>query len=225
MVEIVPAILSKSLADYHRKFKAVERLTEWIQIDIVDNKFAPNSTIGPKEVASFRTSVNLEIQLMVEFVEDWIDRFIKLRVGRLVLPLESCRDPFGTISHVKRHGVPIGFSLNPETPTKRLIHYIDKLDTVLLLSVHPGFSGQHFIFDTLEKIRELRKMRPDITIEVDGGIEPGTARKCAEVGANILIAGSSIFDNATIKGKSYNEKVKNAIEGLKSSVEGIAPVL
>jgi len=223
--EIIPAILSKSPADYHKKFKAVESLTEWIQVDIVDNKFARNLTIGPKVVGAIRTRKKLEIHLMVELIEKWVDPFIKMRpttnVSRIITPLESARDQIGIIRHVKRHGVEIGFSINPDTKVERLQHVIDKLDTVLLLSVYPGFSGQHFVHGTLDKIMQIREMRPDIPIEVDGSIEPGTARKCVEIGASILISNSFIFDNSKIKGDTYHEKIKNSLDTLKEDVEGI----
>ncbi|HEX7456231.1 MAG TPA: ribulose-phosphate 3-epimerase [Candidatus Nanoarchaeia archaeon] len=229
MAEIVPAILSKTPADYHKKFKAIEPLTEWIQIDIVDNKFARNLTIGPKEIAAIRTLKKLEIQLMVDYIEDWVDPFVeigkKAHIGRIVVPVESARDPIGVISHLRRHGIEIGFSLNPDTPTSRLQHIIDKVDTVLLLSVYPGFSGQHFVYRILNKITQIREMRSDVVIEVDGGVEPGTARKCAEVGANILIAGSFIFENDTIEGETYQEKLRNALAILKEDVEGIVHTL
>ena len=227
MAEIIPAILSKTPADYHKKFKAIEPLTEWIQVDIVDNKFARNLTVGPKAVGAIRTRKKLEIHLMVDLIENWIDPFIKIRpttnVSRIIVPLESVRDPIGITRHVKRHGVEVGFSLNPDTKVERLQHVIDKVATVLLLSVYPGFSGQHFVHSTLDKIIKLREMRPDIVIEVDGGIEPGTARKCAEVGANVLISGSFIFENTKIKGDTYHEKVQAALGILKEDIEGIVP--
>lgn len=227
MAEIIPAILSKTPADYHKKFKAVEPFAEWIQVDIVDNKFARNLTVGPKAVGAIRTRKKLEIQLMVDLIEDWIDPFIKIRpttnVSRIIVPLESARDPIGITRHVKRHGVEIGFSINPDTKVERLQHVIDKVDAVLLLSVYPGFSGQHFVHGTLDRIIKLREMRPDILIEVDGGIAPGTARKCAEVGANVLISGSFIFENAKVKGDTYHEKVQTALGILKEDIEGIVP--
>ena len=226
-IEIIPAILSKTAADYHKKFKAIEPFTEWIQVDIVDNKFARNLTVGPKEVAAFRTLKKLEIQLMVDFIEDWVDPFVEIasraNIKRIIVPYETARDPIGIVNHVRHHGIQIGFSINPDTPTSRLQHVIDKADTVLLLSVYPGFSGQHFVFGVLKKIEELRQMRPDVVIEVDGGIEPGTARKCAEVGANILVAGSFIFENANIEGETYHEKVRKALDILKEDIASIEP--
>ena len=221
-IEIIPAILSKNPGDYHKKFKAVESFVDWIQIDIVDNKFARNLTVGPKEVGAIRTLKKLEIQLMVDFIEDWIDPFIKIKskanIARIVVPYESCHDPIGVIKHIHQHGLEVGFSINPDTSADRLQHIIDKVDTVLLLSVYPGFSGQHFVYAVLEKIRQVKEMRPDIPIEIDGGIEPGTARKCAEVGANILASGSFIFENKNIEGVTYKEKVKNALNILREDV-------
>lgn len=223
MVEILPAILSKTSEDYIRKLKTIEPFTEWAQIDIVDNVYARNQTIDAKVVASIRTKVKLEIQLMVEHIENWLDPFVELRPGRIIFPLESAREPLLLVRHMQQHQIPFGFSLEPHTPAESLQHLIDKIDVVLLLAVNPGFSGQHFYHGVLDKIRKLRAMRPDLKIEIDGGIEPDTAQKCAEVGANILACGSFIFENDKMEGTTYSEKVRNSIEALKESVEGIIP--
>ncbi len=235
MVEILPAILSKTSDDYNQKLKAVEGLTEWVQIDIVDNVYARNQTITDKEIASIRTPLKLEIQLMVERIENWLDPFVKLRPGRIIFPVEVVHDPIGLVHHMNQHGISFGFSLEPKTSIESLQHLVDKIDVALLLAVHPGFSGQHFAHNVLGKIKQLRQMRPDLVIEVDGGIEPGTARKCAEAGANILAAGSFIFDHpqevvaadgsssATIEGETYHEKVRNAIIVLKEAVSDVIP--
>jgi len=159
---------------------------------------------------------------MVDFIEDWVDPFIEIRdkasIARIIVPYESCRDPIGVINHVRQHNLEVGFSINPDTPTVKLQHLIDKLDVVLLLAVYPGFSGQHFVHGTLDKIKQLKNTRPDITIEIDGGIEPGTARKCVQMGADLLAAGSFIFENVKIKGSTYKEKVKNALNTLREDV-------
>ncbi|HSX57646.1 MAG TPA: ribulose-phosphate 3-epimerase [Candidatus Saccharimonadales bacterium] len=223
MVEILPAILAKTSSDYHKKLKAIEPLTEWVQIDIVDNVYARNQTIAAKDVAAIRTKVKFEIQLMVEQIENWLDPFIELKPGRIIFPLESARDPLGLINHMKQHQIPFGFSLDPETKVERLQHFVDKIDVALLLAVHPGFSGQHFVYGVLDKIRKLRAMRPDLIIEIDGGIEPDTAKKCAEVGANVLASGSYIFENAKMDGATYNEKVSHALESLKEAVADVIP--
>ena len=220
VVEIIPAILSKTSADYHKKFKVIEPLVEWIQIDIVDGRFAPNKTIGPEVVKDFRTVKKLEIQLMVRFIEDWVDPFIEIQaVKRIIFPVETAADPIGLIHHLRRHKIEIGASVNPTTPADRLQHLIGHLDTALVLSVHPGFSGQHFVYGSLEKIKKIKEMRPDIRVEIDGGISPGTAGKAAEAGATILNSGSYIFENDTIEGETYSERVKNALNSLKEDVK------
>lgn len=223
MVKILPAILSKSVGDYLRKLKAAEKITDEVQIDIVDNKFARNQTVKPKDISSIRTKLNLEIQLMVEYLEDWIDPFVKIKPTRMIIPVESAREPIRIINHLRRHQIQVGFSVNPETSVERLQHLVDKLDTALVLSVHPGFSGQHFVHGSLDKIRKLRAMRPDLIIEIDGAIEPGTARKAAEVGANILVSGSYIFANQKVGGDTYEEKVRNAFQTLVEDVADVIP--
>jgi len=221
MVDIIPAILSTTREDYHRRFKAVEPYTEWVQIDIVDGKFANSKTIGADTVTSIRTAKKLEIQLMVNFIEDWIDPFVKAKPARIIVPVESARDAIGLINHVRRHKIQIGFSLNPHTPASSMQHLIDKVDSVLLLSVNPGYQGQHFVYGILQKIKDLRAMRSDAYIEVDGGVQPGIARKCAEAGARGLIAGSFILKNDEIEGETYGDKIKKAIDLLKADVEGV----
>jgi len=220
MVDIIPAILSTTRSDFHLRFKAVEPYTDWIQIDFVDGRFAPNKTVGPEVIGQFRTSKKLEIQLMVNFIEDWIDPFVKLKPARLIFPVETSHDPIGLINHVRRHQIEIGFSLNPHTEAERMRHLIDKIDCATLLAVNPGFQGQHFFHGVFQKIKDLRTMRPDVYIEVDGGIQPGIARKCVEAGVNALAVGSFILKNDKIGGSTYQERIKNAINALKEDVKG-----
>jgi ribulose-phosphate 3-epimerase len=223
MIEIIPAILAKTLTEYQRKLKAVEPFTEWIQIDIVDNVYARNKTIEAKTVGSIRTNLKIEIQLMVEQIDRWLDDFVKLKPERIIFPIESSHDAIRLVNHLKQKKIQVGFSLEPKTPVERLANLVDKIDVALLLAVNPGFSGQHFAHNVIEKIRQLRKIRPDLQIEIDGGIEPDTAAKCAQVGATKLVSGSYIFENKTIAGESYNDKVRNSIESLKSAVQNVVP--
>ena len=155
MIDIIPAILSSTRDDFHRRFKAVEPYTEWLQIDIVDGKFAPVKTIDHEVVNRFRTAKKLEIHLMVEFIEDWIDPFVKSKPARIIVPVESARNPINLIRHVRRHQIQIGFSLNPLTDVSRMQHIIDKVDSVLLLAVMPGFQGQKFNEKIYKKIQDL----------------------------------------------------------------------
>jgi ribulose-phosphate 3-epimerase len=223
MIEIIPAILSKTAADYHRKLKTVEPFTEWVQIDIVDNQYARNQTVGPKEVGSIRTRLKMEIQLMVERIDNWLDPFLEVNPARIVFPIETASDPMRLVRHMKNHGIPFGFSLEPRTGIERIVHLIYDVDLILLLAVQPGFSGQHFAFNTINKIKKLKSLRPELEIEIDGGIEPGTARKCAQAGATKLVAGSFVFENDKMYGATYSEKVRNSIETLKEAVADVIP--
>lgn len=231
MVEIIPGLLSSVRhdhgRDYHTKLKAVEPFTDWVHVDISDGKFTPNKTISHDIVTSIRTTKKLEVHLMVKFIEDWIDPFVKVKVSRIIVPIESAYQPIQLIRHVHRHGLQIGFSLNPETPTDRLQHLVDKIDTALVLGVYPGYQAQHFIHGTMKKIQELKRMRPDLVVELDGGVDPGVARKAVEMGANIIIAGSFVFDHLRKhpheKEYTYQEQLQHAIEELKEAVSGVVP--
>ena len=139
---------------------------------------------------------------MVKFIEDWIDPFVKAKPARIIVPIESSRDSIGLIRHVRRHKIQIGFSLNPHTPISTMEHLIDKVDAILLLSVNPGFQNQHFYYGVLQKIKDLKSMRPDVYIEIDGGIKPGIAKKCVEAGANALCVGSYILKNSDVEGNT-----------------------
>lgn len=223
MVEILPAVLARTSDEYVRKLKTVEPYTDWVQVDIIDNVYARNRTIDAKVVGAIQTKCKREIHLMVERIENWIDPFIAVKPHRIIVPFESAREPVLLIRHLNQHQIPFGFSLDPHTPAEALQHVVDKIDVALLLAVNPGFSGQHFYHGVLDKIRKLRAMRPDLKIEIDGGIEPNTAQKCAEVGADMLACGSFIFENDKMDGATYSEKVRNAIESLKESVDGVIP--
>ncbi|MEX0616379.1 MAG: hypothetical protein WD231_01035 [Candidatus Woykebacteria bacterium] len=222
MVDIIPAILSTTRSDFHLRFKAVEPYTEWIQIDFVDGRFAPSKTVGPEVIGQFRTSKKLEIQLMVNFIEDWIDPFVKLKPERIIFPVETAHDPIGIVNHLRRHRIQVGFSLNTHTEVGRMQHLVDKIDCAVLLAVNPGFQGQKFYEGVYQKIKDLRAMREDLYIEVDGGQQPGIARKCAQAGAKALAVGSYILKNDKIEGATYGEKIKNAIDALKEDVKGVS---
>jgi len=223
MIQILPAILAKTSGDYLKKLKAIENLVDEAQIDIVDNKFARNQTIKVDTISSIRTRLQFEIQLMVEYLEDWIDPFIKIKPKRIVVPLEAARDPLAVINHLRSHRIEVGFSINPETSVEKMQHLVDKIDVALVLAVHPGFSGQHFVYGSLAKISRLKDMRPDLAIEVDGSVEPGIARRVAQAGATILASGSFIFENERVGGETYHERVRNAYEALVADVEGVIP--
>jgi ribulose-phosphate 3-epimerase len=209
MIQILPAILATNPQDYLRKLRIAETLADWIQVDIEDQKFAPEKTIGPDVVSSYPTKLKIEAQLMVVQPENWIDDFIKAQVKRIVVPVENTAGLEEVIKHIKNHDIQVGVSLNPETPVEKVQHLVSDLDLVLVMTVYPGPSGQEFVPEVLPKIEALRKNCPELNIEVDGGIDLQTAKQVVKAGANILVAGSSIFDA---------ENPANTVKELKEAV-------
>ena len=209
MIEIVPAILVKTSKELEQRLKEVEPYVIRVQIDIMDGKFVPNTTIQPKDMRLFKTKLMKEVHLMVEDNEKYVEDFLNLDFDMIIVHLESCRDVEGIIRKVKDHGKKIALALNPPTPLSLINDYLDDLDMILLMTVNPGFSGQGFMPEVLPKIKELRKMRKNLDIEVDGGIKKENAKLVAEAGANILVSCSGIY--------SFEDK-KKAIEEIRKEV-------
>jgi len=206
MIEIVPAILVKTRNELEQRFREVEPYVNRIQIDIMDGKFVPNKTIQPEDMALFKTKLIKEAHLMVEDNEKYVDDFLNLDFDMIIVHIESCRDVDGIIKKVKDRRKKIALALNPSTSLSLLKDYLDDLDMVLLMTVNPGFSGQGFIPEVLSKIKQLRRMKKGLDIEVDGGINKENAKLVAEAGANILVSCSGIF--------KFEDK-KKAIESMK----------
>jgi ribulose-phosphate 3-epimerase len=206
MIEIVPAILVKTPEELKQRVKEVEFYVKRIQIDIMDGKFVPNKTIQPEDI-KLKTDLMKEVHLMVEDNEKYVEDFLNLGFDMIIVHYESCKDIPGIIKKVKDRDKKIAIAINPPTPLSAIKDYLDDLDMVLIMTVNPGFSGQGFIPDVLPKIRELRSMRRDMNIEVDGGIKVGTVKLTAEAGANIFASCSGIF--------KFEDKGK-AIEALKN---------
>jgi ribulose-phosphate 3-epimerase len=191
-VEIVPAILVKTPEELQQRIREVELYVSRLHIDVMDGKFVPNITIQPKDI-KIETSLTKEVHLMVKDNERYVSDFLDLGFDVIIVHVESCRDVNKIIRMVKEQGKRIALALNPPTPLSAIIDYLNDLDMVLVMSVNPGFSGQSFDPSVLSKIRELRNMKKDLDIEVDGGIKVGTAGLAAEAGANILASCSGIF--------------------------------
>jgi len=193
MIEIAPAILVKNMDELNQKVKEVESCVKRVQIDIMDGIFVPNKTIQPEDMKTFKTRLMKEVHLMVEDNEKYVDDFLKLGFDMIIVHYESCKDIPGIIKKVKERGKRIALAINPPTPLSAIKNYLDDLDMILIMSVNPGFSGQGFLPEILPKIKELRRMRKDLDIEVDGGIKLGTAKLVAESGANIIVSCSGIY--------------------------------
>ena len=201
MTQIIPAILAKTEEEYKEKLDLVNSTPEfegaWIQIDLMDRKFVSSESIKPGILAKYPSDHPLEAQLMVEYPENWIDELIKIPVSRIVFPIEDTSGIEERITHIKAHNIEVGLSINPETEVATLGPFLGKIDLVLVMSVHPGFGGQEFISGSIEKIREISRLRSQASykfkLEVDGGINENNVKNLVEVGADNLVIGSHLL--------------------------------
>lgn len=201
MIKIAPSILS---ANFAAMGEAVSRLAsqgaDWVHFDVMDGNFVPNITFGPDMCKALRplTDLPIDVHLMVEHPSDWIEPFKKAGADILTIHAESSeRHLHRALQSIRAAGMQAGIVLNPATPIGACVHLLPECDLVLLMSVNPGFGGQSFIPETLNKIRalrsEIRSRGLQTLIEIDGGVNPDTARLCIEAGADVLVAGSAVF--------------------------------
>ncbi|WP_026692076.1 ribulose-phosphate 3-epimerase [Peribacillus kribbensis] len=203
MVKIAPSILSADFSKLGEEIKDVEKGgADIIHVDVMDGRFVPNITIGPLIVDAIRpiTKLPLDVHLMIEDPDNYIEAFAKAGADYISVHVEGCRHLHRTIQLIKSYGVKAGVVLNPATPVESIQHVIQDVDLVLIMSVNPGFGGQKFIDNSLKKIRQVKEMGDSIghtslEIEVDGGVNEQTAKLCIEAGANVLVAGSAVYNN------------------------------
>ena len=200
MIKLAPSILSADFARLGEQVAEVARAgADYIHVDVMDGHFVPNITVGAPVVASIRplTSLPLDVHLMIEHPERYISEFAKAGADIITVHVEACPHLHGTIKSIKELGVKAGVSLNPATPISAIEEIIPHVDLVLIMSVNPGFGGQSFIPATLPKIANVRKILDDrklnAELEVDGGVTADNAPGIVKAGANVLVAGNSIF--------------------------------
>jgi len=210
MAKVVPGILVKDEAEYHRRLLMAEYVTDLVQIDIVDGQFSPNTTVGAEIIKTYPSSSFLEIQLMVIYPKNYIDDLAPLEyVSRIIVPFEIDADIPSALYHIKKHGKQAGLSLNPTTPVSAAIHFFDDIDLLLLMTGKPGFSGQKLGENTYERIRQTKKIAHELPVEIDIGVNFDNAKQLAETGADFLVASSTLYDADDFK-TAYEKLAKLA---------------
>ena len=206
MGKISPSILSADFSILGEEIRAVEKAgADYIHIDVMDGHFVPNITVGPLIVKAARkiTKLPLDVHLMISEPDKYLDTFIEAGSGILTVHAETCPHLNRTITHIKKKGIKAGVSINPSTPLTSLEYILEYVDMVLIMSVNPGFGGQKFIENTIQKIEALHavidKYNYDIELNVDGGITVDNIEKVAKAGASVFVSGSGIFNTEDYK--------------------------
>jgi ribulose-phosphate 3-epimerase len=207
-IKIAPSILSANFAILQEEIDKVSD-ADYLHIDVMDGHFVPNITFGPVVIKSIKTNLVKDVHLMIENPIDFIEEFVKSGANIMTIHYEACKNILETIDKIHSFGVKAGLSLNPDSRIENIIDFIPKIDMILIMTVNPGFGGQKFIPEVLDKIKRLREMYPEIDIEVDGGINEETAKIAKENGANVFVSGSYIFNS---KSPSKNiEKLRDIL--------------
>jgi ribulose-phosphate 3-epimerase len=216
-VKLAPSILAADFARLGAQVTEADKAgADRIHVDVMDGHFVPNISIGPLIVAATRpvTRRPLETHLMIENADEYLDAFAKAGADTIIVHQEACTHLNRTVQHIKGLGKKAGVAINPATPAIMLEDILSDIDLVLVMTVNPGFGGQTFIHNSLAKIRRVREMidrvKPACELEVDGGIDATTAPLVVQAGAEVLVAGSSIYH--------ASDGVKAAMDRLRASV-------
>jgi ribulose-phosphate 3-epimerase len=206
--KIIPAIIAKNQKDLDEKLSKVKNYVDTVQLDVMDNVFVPNKSLF-FDIDLKDANISYEAHLMVQKPESWIKKYSE-KVDTILIHYESSYNQNRIIKMLKKNQKRIGFVLNPETPLKKINDFLDDIDQVLIMTVNPGFYGSKFLPEMKEKISQLRAIKNDMDIEVDGGITDKTIQLVNNAGANLFVSGSYIVksDNIERAIKSLENRIK-----------------
>jgi ribulose-phosphate 3-epimerase len=217
LIKISPSILSANFSKLGDEIIALEQAgADYIHIDVMDGHFVPNITIGPEVVKRLRpiTKLTFDVHLMIEPVDNFIKNFAEAGADIITFHPEATKNLFKTIKLIKSFGKKVGVSLKPESPINLIESCLEQIDLILIMSVNPGFGGQKFMPEVLNKMKKLKNIiiekKLNVDIEIDGGINFNNSKEAKEYGANILASGSTIF-------KENNGDLKKNIQLLRSN--------
>jgi len=194
---IIPAIIAETQKELDELLSKVEGYSELVQLDIMDENFVPSSSLDFDLDVSGR-NIGFEAHLMITDPMEWIEKNW-WKVDTIIVHFETCEKPEDIIRFVKTKGKKIGFAIIPQTSIDNVKAYLDDIDLLLIMTVNPGFYGSKFLPDTISKIREARKIKPNLDIEVDGGVAPDTIKLINDAGANMFVSGSYILKSNDVK--------------------------